>query len=331
MCPVHDKPPLVETLSYSSPWPIGEVNDVRLAEGGASNLVYRYETPADVLFLKVYRKANAESVRREHSLMEHVRASGLPAVTPVLSRSGTTFIDDHGSIRALYPSARGEQVSVEELGEVRARAAGDMLGRVHRALQPLPDVGYGRWNLSWDGPEWVERLNRIEAAIVARSTLSSTDEWALRRLRAQRQWLQDPRCEHAYSPTFPCQVIHGDYQLRNLFFEVGEVSAVIDWEQAMFMPRGYELARACGFLRLEPPLTRAFLRGYGARVQLQPGELEDGVRAWGCFSDHHVWPLEEGYLHGNDAARGYIPPVPFRPFVAAWSDLQLSLPSQTEK
>jgi hypothetical protein len=46
-------------------------------------------------------------------------------------------------------------------------------------------------------------------------------------------------------------------------------------------------------------------------------ELEDGALAWGTFSDHHLWPLEEVYLHGNARARRYI--RPFVPFEQAWS------------
>lgn len=38
-------------------------------------------------------------------------------------------------------------------------------------------------------------------------------------------------------------------------------------------------------------------------------ELWDGVRAWATFGDHPVWPVEEAHLHGNDAARRYIPPT----------------------
>jgi homoserine kinase type II len=110
----------------------------------------------------------------------------------------------------------------------------------------------------------------------------------------------------------------------NLFFCEGRVSAVIDWEQAAFMPRGFEVARACSFLfRLEPERTREFLRAYHAANPLDDAELVDGARAWGCFADHHIWPIEEAYLHGNDAARHFIPHAPFRPSREAWGELEL--------
>jgi homoserine kinase type II len=90
------------------------------------------------------------------------------------------------------------------------------------------------------------------------------------------------------------------------------------------MPRGFEVARACSFLfRLEPERTREFLRAYRAANPLDDAELADGAHAWGCFADHHIWPLEEAYLHGNDAARRFIPHAPFRPSREAWGKLEL--------
>jgi homoserine kinase type II len=82
------------------------------------------------------------------------------------------------------------------------------------------------------------------------------------------------------------------------------------------------VARACGFMfQLEVGLTRAFIDAYVAVSGMSQPELTDGARAWGCFADHHVWPIEELYLHGNERARHYIPHVPFKPFLRAWSEI----------
>jgi hypothetical protein len=72
--------------------------------------------------------------------------------------------------------------------------------------------------------------------------------------------------------------------------------------------------------QLDPVLTGSFLSSYRAGSGVGELELADGARAWGCFSDHHVWPVEEVYLHGNPAARRFVPQAPFRPFAEAWAD-----------
>jgi len=305
-------------------WRLGNIVQLERVLGGATNRVYRIETARGIHFLRVYQRADRRIAEREHALIAHVQAQGLPAAAPIATPAGGTVVEHAGSVCALYEPARGQQLLGADLSSAQAGAAGRFLAQLHRALLPLPDTGYVRWNLSWDGAQWRRRLDQVERTLLQRGVKDETDQHALLRLRAQRDWLAHPDCVHTYQPSFSAQVVHGDYQDRNLFFDGDRVSAVIDWEQGAFMPRAYELARACWFMfRLRPEPTHELLRAYQSESDLSPAELEDGARAWGCFADHHVWPLEETYLHGNDAARSYIPHIPFRPFSEAWAQLAL--------
>ncbi len=303
-------------------WSLGEVHSVTEVAGGATNWVCRVEASSGVSFLRLYRKADRRTALREHGLIAYVRQRGIPAPLPVLSLAGETVVEREGQLCALYESASGLQLAAGALSQDQAIAAGDMLAFLHAITRDLPDVGYVRWNLAWDGPAWAERLSVVERAILSCGVSSETDEWALRRLCDQQRWLRDPACLHTYSPAFSRQVTHGDYQHANLFFDGPALSAVIDWEQAAFMPPAYELVRAAAFLfRFDPALTRAFVDAYVDRRRMSTAELLDGARAWACFSDHHVWALEEAYLNGNESAKRYIPHLPFRPFMAAWSEI----------
>jgi homoserine kinase type II len=307
-----------ELLRVLSAWALGDV--VRCADvaGGATNRVYRVESARGVTFLRSYRRQSAELVVREHGVIAHARAAGLPAPAPIALRAGGTVLSDTSGVYALYEAARGKQLSDAELSLEHARAAGECLGRLHAALRTLPDAGYGRWQLEWDGPAWVERLNVIERAILGTESKHEGDALALVRVRAQRTWLASSQARHQYTPQFAPQLVHGDFQEANLFFDAQGVSAVIDWEQTSLMPRAYEAARACAFMfRLEPTRTQTFLSAYRALSGASEAEIEDGARAWGTFSDHHVWGLEEIYLNRNPRARRYI--RPFEPFDRAWS------------
>lgn len=305
-----------------SAWALEGPLELSEAQGGATHRVYRVSGPGGDRFLRVYKRPDPALAAREHALIHQVRRSGLPAVLPLEARHGGTVVVHEGAVYALYEAARGVQVPRASLTLPRARGAGELLARLHAVLRELPDAGYVRWELAWDGPTWVERLNVVERALLARGTQDDTDLWALRRLRAQRLWLAEEACPQTYTPSCPAQLIHGDYQNANLFFEADAVSAVIDWDQAAFMPPAYEVARACGFMfQLEPALTRAFTDAYIAVSGMSEAELTDGAHAWGCFADHHVWPIEEVYLHGNERARHYIPWVPFQPFLRAWSEI----------
>ncbi len=300
-------------------WPLQDIVAVTEVTEGATNEVHRVECRGRIVFLRIYKRHDRDMAMREHALIHHVHGRGLPAPLPLVALSGETLVSCAGKLAALYESAQGAQLEPGAIALEQAHSAGDMLARLHAAMAALPDVGYTPRTFAWDGPEWVERLNTIERAIRARGDGSRADVWALRRTLEQRDWLRQPQCPHRGVPRFPPQVVHGDYQDANLFFDAERVSAIIDWEQAAFLPRAYEVVRACFFMfRFMPRLTQAFLAAYRMVSGLGEAELADGAASWGCYADHHVWPLEEVYLHGNDRARRFIPQAPFRPFAEAW-------------
>jgi homoserine kinase type II len=285
---------------------------------GSVNRVFRAVTTRGRVYLRVYRTKERDTVVREHALIRHVAGAGLPAVLPIPADGGDTVVMLDGTPCALYPEARGTQVRKRDLDLAHAVQGGDMLGRLHQCLAGVPDTGFRNFKLRWPGSAWVERLAGIARVIRERRSATEADERVLQRIHDQCAWLSDPDCPHEYQPTFDPQVIHGDYQHANLFFDSTGVSGVIDWEQGAFMPRGFEVARAAAYMfdvAREP--TRAFLDAYRAVTGIGDEELDDGARAWGCMSDHYVWALEEVYLHGNERARPFIPER-FRPFHIAW-------------
>jgi len=92
----------------------------------------------------------------------------------------------------------------------------------------------------------------------------------------------------------------------------------------MHKPRAYKLARACFFAcEMQPELMAALVAGYRSVTPIEAAELADGAAAWGVFADHHVWPLEETYLHANPAAACFIWRRPFRPFLQEWQAARL--------
>jgi homoserine kinase type II len=298
-------------------WTLGAVRDVEELHVGAVNRVFRVSTDAGRVYLRVYRKADRDAVAREHALLRYVAAAGLPALVPTASAQGETVVMFQGAPCALYPEARGEQVAKADLALHHASAAGEMLGRLHACLARAPEAEYRRYALRWPGPAWIDRLAGIARAVRERGD-HPDDPRVLARIEDQCAWLADSSCVHAYESSFPPQPIHGDYQHANLFFAQGAVSAILDWEQAAYMPRAFELVRAAAYMfDLAPEPTRAFVRAYRSVTPIGDEELDDGARAWGCMSDHYVWALEEVYLHGNERARQYIP-LPFRPFRRAW-------------
>jgi homoserine kinase type II len=295
------------------------VTAVEPVSSGSVNQLHRIRSQDETTYLRRYRTTDRDVVTREHALMCHVALASVPVTLPLAATSGGTVVDVDGSLYALYPEAEGEQLDRSALALAHARAAGTMLARLHVATEPLPDVGYRRYVMKWSPADWDARLAGLAETIAARAEPHPDDQAVLARLADQRAWLASPRCLHEFVSAFPPQVIHGDYQDSNLFFSApraGEahVSAVIDWEQAAFMPRAFEIARCASYaFALAPEPTRAFVAAYREVSPLGDDELEDGAALWGCMSDHYVWAVEEVYLHRNERARRFIP-LPFKPF-----------------
>ena len=297
---------------------------VEQVTGGATNETWRVTDGNAVAFLRKYRTTDLVAVQREHHIIEVVADRGVLTPRPLQSTDGHTVIESGDGLFALFEAAKGQQLEPRSLTPAHASHAGQFLADLHQTTAPLPTDGLRSWNLNWETADWANRV-RATAQHIPHDSGRSVDRWAYQRSIEQAAWLDDAGCVHSYTPEFDRQVIHGDFQHANLFFDGDSVSAVIDWDTAAAMCRGFESVRACSFMfQLEPARTSAFVAAYRSKQQLSPAELSDGAKAWGCFADHHVWAIEERYLNGNAAAERFIPERPFSPFRQAWDALDIS-------
>ena len=303
-------------------WDLGPWLTVEEIQGGAVNSVYAVSTVDRRFVLRRYRAGSAALLRREAQVIRAVAERGLPAVPPYPTRAGEDGVETDGAWFALFPFASGLQRDADALTPAEISSAGAVLGRLHGALAELPTAGRQPPRLAWDGPAWVERLAKVERAILARPLRTASDDIALARAQAQRTWLTAPDCRHSDDLPDPLQVIHGDYHHRNLFFANQQVSAIIDWEQTGLMPRAYEAVRAATYMfGLEPSRTRTFLDAWMVETGATRIELDRGAEVFAVVRDHWVWALEEVYLSGNIAAAAFIPPTRFEPFYRSWARL----------
>lgn len=302
-------------------WTGEAIDSLHVVTGGATNRIFEVRAAGRTTFLRRYRRLGLDAVRREHTLIRHVNAHGLSAPEALGVNGDTALAGSDGAVWAMFRAATGVQLGLDEITPEIARSAGATLAVLHLATASA-DTALRRVTLSWDGPSWVQRLQRVRDEIRRRDRQSEVDRWALRRVEAQASWLAESRARHQYVPRHPGQIVHGDYQHANLFFADGHVADVIDWDTAVIAPRAYELARTAFFMcRMDAPSTIALLQGYRSINPLDDDELADGALAWGTFADHHVWPVEEVYLNDNRTAERFIWRRPFRPFADEWADI----------
>lgn len=311
-----------------SAWRLGPVLGVTLPATGTVNRTVLVHTVSGAYAPRAYRR-RAEGRARvawEHTVISHAATQGIPVCRPIPLPSGETVWEKDGRLFALFPSAPGRQVRREELGDGEVAAAGRCLARVHLAFADFPLAQARHKPFTFDAAATLDSLTRIEAAIRSRAVQTDADRDALRHLARRGQWLQ--QAAGLDEPTrsrfaaLPCQVVHGDFQETNLFFEGAEVSAVIDWDQCGVAPRAWEVLRALHLmLGLAPGPCRVFLAAYCALCPLPEAELQEAAACYGVLADQNLWVYEAVYLEGNDRVHPFLALGAFVPFTARWREL----------
>lgn len=307
-------------------WKLSPLLSTWTPETGTIHQTLLLETTDGRYALRAYRYTAAERWRIscEHALIAYVQAHGLPALTPLLSLHGERILEQGGRFYALFPAAPGHQVARGTLTLHEMMAMGRFLGKLHQILADYPHEQVPHRSFAVDLATTLETMDTIEMAIRSRSPLNDEDTQALSQLAERRAWLVTaPPVRMQDLSSLEQQVIHGDYQETNLFFEHGEVSAVIDWDQSYVAPRAWEVVRTLHYVcKLDRVACRTFLEAYRGVLPLTSAELEQAALAYGWMRAHDLWQYQAIYLEGNQRVRAFLQPGPFVPFAEQWAALQ---------
>ncbi len=316
-----DLPPFLDRA-----WPLGTVLSATQPTTGTMHQTFLLQTTCGPFVLRGYRHLTRARVAREHALIRFAAAHGLPAPVPIQREDGSALWEQEGRFYALFPMALGRQVPRAALGARESAAMGTFLGRLHRVLQDYPRDHVEARSFTADLPTTVARIAYLEQVIREWPQQSEIEERALRRLAERRAWLAGTAGDMPTVADIPVQVIHGDYQETNLFFSGGQVSAIIDWDQAYAAPRTWEVLRVFHLVfQFAPAPSRAFLRAYQRVLPLSSAHLRATAACYCHLRTHDLWVYEATYLAGNDRTRAFIHDGPFTPLDQRWAQLQATL------
>lgn len=310
-----------------SSWRLGPIFNATVPATGTVNRTVLVQTAAgDAYALRAYRRPDHARAEWEHRAIGWAGAHGIPVCRPLPLPGGGTVACLDGRLFALFPLAVGRQVARADLQEEEVAAAGRCLASIHLAFADFPNVQARHKAFTFDTAGTLESLAQIQAAITARAVQTDADRDALHHLAGRREWLQGramfdgpTRCRFE---ALPLQVVHGDFQETNLFFDGGEVSAVIDWDQCGVAPRAWEVLRALHLmLGLAPKSCRVFLTAYRESCPLPEAELQEAGACYGALADQNLWVYEALYLEGDDRVRPFLTLGAFMPFAARWRDM----------
>jgi Ser/Thr protein kinase RdoA (MazF antagonist) len=295
--------------SVAMAWDIGDVAEARAPDAGTVNQTVLLTTSRGRFVLRGYRHHDREPVEREHAVIAHVRARGLPAVAPLPLPGGHTIHESDGRFYALLPWAAGQQVPRAAIGAREAAAMGAFLARLHRALCDFPTdrLPIPRRSYAFAKPATLARIDELAETVRAGAAADPLAPTVLTRLAGQRAHVEAlPDAPRLDVGGLAEQVIHGDYQEANLFFTDHDpaggcsVSAVIDWDQTYLAPRAREVMRTLDLVfGFEPTKCWHFLRAYRAEQPLPLPELDVAAAAYDMLTSHSLWVYEALYVEGN--------------------------------
>jgi homoserine kinase type II len=317
----------LDTRTVLDAWNLGDVMSSMTPATGSIHQTLLLQTTTGDYVVRAYRYRDRRRVESEHSLITYVRQHVLPAVAPLPSRHGTTMLEQAGQFYAVFPRASGRQFDPQEFGPTEIAAMGRCLAILHRALASFPHdrVSHRSWTV--DTATTLAGIATLEAAISARLARDEVDRYVLVQLAERRTWLlTNAGGAHVDFQGLDQQVIHGDYQQTNLFFDNGRVSAIIDWDQAYVAPRAWEVVRTLHLVfELDPGPCHIFLDAYRAEAPLTLTELEVAAAAYSHMRAHDLWPYEAVYLEANDRARRFLRLSNIAPLSRPWSRLSATL------
>lgn len=273
-----------EIPAVLSHYRLGRLKAIMPAIGGMTSDNWFVETAKGRYFLRRRNPSfTRESIDFEMGLIEHLVALGFPTAPLIRTRDGCLSVMAEGSYWELYEYLPGERFSATNLAQIRSAAG--LLAAFHQAA-----AGYKADPV----PDRTIDLNRIERFI------DMFEEELKARTKALGIVLAPPLAGFFRSQANlvlsgmkplsgqPLVLIHGDFQPSNIIFQGNRAIALLDFGDAGFSYRAYDVARAIlrfATLRanyasqrdIEPLLdlerVRAFMDVYQAKLPLSQEEI----------------------------------------------------------
>lgn len=240
-----------------------------------------YETAVDIQQIVVRRYAvfsdydRGEKAAREFKTLALLQKHDIPAPKPLLLDKSGELLGSPGIVTSFVP---GQQIIQPTDAATWVTELGQTLAKIHAI--PLTDA-----DLSF--------------------LLDGNDEvvWFLRNEKAKASMGEHPdgrsawQAVHDLLPAIepvPPTLMHIDYWLGNILWQDGQITAVLDWEEASYGDPGYDVA----YLRLElamlggEPLADAFLAAYEAAY----GRPVANLALWELAAAARFTPDPEGMI-----------------------------------
>jgi homoserine kinase type II len=236
-----------EIEAIISLYPVGAVKEILHAPGGMVSENWFVETVLGRFFLRCRSlDFSPESIDFELELIDRLVSCGFPTPALIHSMDGALRIEKDGRNWELYEHIPGEKFEAGNLSQIRS--AGEMLALFHKAtadyrvdVDGLPRRRIDLDNICTITGELEERLiTGLRSKLGARiGTMTSrmAIEFLRKRVALVLKGLQP-------LSGLPLTITHGDFHPFNIIFMDNEAIALLDFGNAAYSYRAYDVAGA---------------------------------------------------------------------------------------
>lgn len=307
-----------ELPTVLSRYKMGRLNAIEPAPGGMTSDNWFIETARGKYFLRRRNPTfTRESIDFELGLIEYLVSVGFPTARLIRTKDGCLSVRVEKSYWELYEYLPGERFSVANRDQI-CSAAG-LLASFHQAAarycaKPIPDrmLDLNKIEGFIDIFEEELKTRTKSLGIVLAPSLAGFFRSQANQVMKSMEPLLDE----------PLVLIHGDFQPSNLLFQANDATALLDYGDAGFSYRAYDVAKAIlrfATLRadyksqcdIDPQLdlerVKAFIGAYQAKLPLSKTEVSvipdllRGIYLYdaGFFLGKEANPLRQIFwLHG---------------------------------
>ncbi len=255
-----------EVAGLAGTYGIGDVVEVTPIEAGTINSNFRLVTTKrghrEQWFLRVNEGKSEADVAYEASLVDAFAAGGLPTPTPLRAADGRSYAALGDKWVSLFAWRGGSHLAAGEVTVATASRLGGALAKLHAVGLELPT----RASI-YDHAHLVARFRGFE---------QSSDPELAHAIAVIRDELARAEAAAGVRAAATHGVIHGDLFRDNVLWERGEISAILDFEQASGGSLAYDLAVCindwCWTGEVRFDLAAGLLAGYQAT---RPLTVED--------------------------------------------------------
>ncbi len=283
-----------QLLKFLTLYDIGEVLDFQGIGEGVENSNFFVDTEQGRWVLTLFERLNYDDLPFFLGLMEHLADAGLPCAAPLKTKDGRSLVELNGKPAAMVHRLTGQSVLFPNVAQ--CRAAGELMGRMHKATESFDGTAVNTRGAGWrrdtaqtlaaELPEDARKL--IESEIQEQSSFDMT---------SLRQG-----------------VIHADMFRDNVLFIDDRLSGVIDFYYACNEALLYDLAIAVNDWCMdthgapEPGKVKAMTQAYVEQRQPDDGEIAAwpmllraaALRFYLSRLEDWLHPREGGIVHVKD-------------------------------